>query len=211
MKKILFICLFIFGCSLQWQEGNLYLCVNTPETKALGNENPNPPDPIGDYWDVDSDVVRLNIRGTHFEYDGSGNRISRRTITFTAPNPAPGLTGNNEDDLISTGENNFSMFTTMEMPENNEFSDNFYTDKLNESDVVIYPNPTRGVLAVEIRNKNPEIPHHLTVFNLSGATIFQKPHIGNYTQIDLSRQPKGVYLLRISSQNSAITWKIIKE
>jgi hypothetical protein len=64
---------------------------------------------------------------------------------------------------------------------------------------------------VEIRNKNPEISHDLTVFNVNGKIIFQKNNVGSYMPIDLSRHPKGVYLLRISSSTSSITWKIIKE
>ena len=55
MKKLLFIGLFIFGISLQWQDGNLYFCINTPPVMALGNENPNPDPnlPGDDYWDND--------------------------------------------------------------------------------------------------------------------------------------------------------------
>ena len=98
-----------------------------------------------------------------------------------------------------------------EMPENNEFLDNFYTDRLNESDVVIFPNPTRGALAVEIRNMNPNIPHQITVFALNGSVIFRKNDIGSFTEIDLSSQPRGTYLLRISSQDTSITWRIIKK
>jgi hypothetical protein len=93
----------------------------------------------------------------------------------------------------------------MDMPENNDITNKFFTDKLNESDVVIYPNPTRGALAVEIRNKNPQIPHQLTVYNVNGSVIFQRSNIDTYTQVDLSSQPKGVYLMRISAQDSFAT------
>ena len=150
-----------------------------------------------------------------FEYDLSGNRIGRKTIVLSAPQSVPSrVSRNNNDDYwedSTSTEDDFSIFNAMEMPENNDVLDKFYTDKLNESDVVIYPNPTRGALAVEIRNKNPEIPHQLTVLNMRGSIIFQQSSIGSYTQIDLSSQPTGIYLLRISSQNSFITWKIIKE
>jgi hypothetical protein len=87
----------------------------------------------------------------------------------------------------------------------------FYTDKLNESDVVIYPNPTRGVLAVKIRNMNPDVLHRIMVFNLNGAVVFERSNISNYTQINLSAQPKGMYFLRIFSGDTFITWRIIKE
>jgi hypothetical protein len=142
----------------------------------------------------------VNVVST-FEYDLSGNRVGRKTIVLSssqsmaqqsAPNRASSAKGNAED-------------------ENEDLLDKFYTGKLNESDVVIFPNPTKGALAVEIRNKNPEIPHQITVFNINGSIVFQKNNIGKFTEIDLSARPSGVYLLRISSQNSFITWRVIKE
>ena len=141
---------------------------------------------------------------TIFVHDASGNRIGRHTIILSSPQSAPrrasAFAGNPdaENDYFSNEEDL-------------EISDNFFTDKLNESDVVIFPNPTRGALAVEIRNMNSEIPHQITVFNLNGSIVFQKNDIGNFTEIDLSIQPRGVYLLRISSPDSFITWRIIKE
>ena len=103
----------------------------------------------------------------------------------------------------------FERFGDVKTPE--ELPEKIYTDKLNESDVVIYPNPTRGALAVEIRNINPEIPHRLTVFNLNGTVVFERLNISNFTQIDLFSQPSGMYFLRIFSGDTFITWKIVKE
>jgi hypothetical protein len=135
----------------------------------------------------------------YFSYDASGNRKSR-TITLPAPAPPPSGT----DFLVEHG-------LAHGLLEKQELSEEVYTDKLNESDVIIFPNPTRGALAVEIRNKNPQISHHLTVFNLNGAIVFQRSNIGNYTEIDLSSRPKGVYLMRIGARDSSVIWKIIKE
>jgi len=153
-------------------------------------------------------------------YDASGNRTGRRTIVLPSLQPVPQSTPyrtsampkNTEDknDYILE-EGDFWTTYTMEMSENNEHLEKFYMDRLNESDVVIFPNPTRGALAVEIRNMNPEISHQITVLNLNGSIVFQKNNIGNFTEIDLSSRPRGAYLLRISSQDSLISWKIIKE
>jgi len=149
---------------------------------------------------------------TSFEYDDSGHRTSMlRTIVMSAPSQAPPSEENDVHNLALTEEENTPIFGSFETPENNSFSEEFFTDKLKESDIFIYPNPTKGALAVEIRNKNPQASHQLTVYTMSGAVIFQQSQVGNYTPINLSSQPKGVYLLRISSQNSFVTWKIIKE
>ncbi|MCL2413492.1 MAG: T9SS type A sorting domain-containing protein [Bacteroidales bacterium] len=153
--------------------------------------------------------------GTRFDYDASGNRTGRNTIILSAPQQsAP----NESSTMPKNDEKESGYYLTNEeegfvfgVPENNELFNNFYTDRLHQSDVVIFPNPIRGALAVEIRNKNLEIPHQITVLNLSGSIVFQKNNIENFTEIDLSSQPSGVYLLRISSPDSFITWKIIKE
>jgi len=158
--------------------------------------------------------------GVSFDYDASGNRVGR-VIVLSSPQsapqqspqqaPAPNENEENDGDFISNNEVDFLASDVVKTPENNEISNKFYTDKLNESDVVIFPNPTRGALAVQIQNRNPDISHQLTVFNSRGSIVFQRSGIENFTEIDLSSQPTGVYLLRISSQNSFISWKIIKE
>jgi len=131
---------------------------------------------------------------TTFTYDASGNRTSRNTIRLNA-----------------FSEEAVSVMSAMEMPQNNEVLKHFYTDSLNESDVVIFPNPTRGALAVEILNMNPDVAHHITVLSVRGLVVFRKDNVMNFTEIDLSAQPRGVYLLRISAQDRFITWRIIKE
>jgi len=160
---------------------------------------------------------------TTFRYDESGNRIARNTIVLRTqhsepdyepqggPRRAGAVPRGDEEDYCSDDEAYFVPTSTMEMPENNEILEHFYTDRLNESDVVIFPNPTRGALAVEILNMNPNVPHQITVLSVRGLVVFQKNNITNFTEIDLSAQPRGVYLLRISSQERFITWKIIKE
>ena len=162
--------------------------------------------------------------GVSFCYDASGNRMGRTIVlssSQSAPQqspqqspqqaPAPNENEKNDNDFIPNNGTDFLTSDVVKSPENNEISNKFYTDKLNESDVVIFPNPTRGALAVQIQNRNPEISHQLTVFNSRGSIVFQRSGIENFTEIDLSAQPTGVYLLRISSQNSFISWKIIKE
>jgi len=150
---------------------------------------------------------------TSFEYDDSGHRTSMlRTIVMSAPSQAPvHMPPTEENTVYALALNNEEEAPVFGSSEINSFSEDVYTDKLKESDIFIYPNPTKGALAVEIRNKNPQASHQVTVYTMSGAVIFQQSQVGDYTPIDLSSQPRGVYLLRISSQNSFITWKIIKE
>ncbi|MCL2683437.1 MAG: hypothetical protein FWE63_08185, partial [Bacteroidales bacterium] len=103
---------------------------------------------------------------TSFEYDDSGHRTSMlRTIVMSAPSQAPGHTPPSEENevynLALNNEEEAPMFGSVEIPEHNSFSEDVYTDKLKESDIFIYPNPTKGALAVEIRNKNPQASHQV--------------------------------------------------
>ena len=143
---------------------------------------------------------------TQFTYDASGNRILRNTIILSPALAPPPVFA--EEDSLGFFSN---LESILNAPDSADLSERFYSDRLNESDVFIFPNPTRGALAVEIRNKDPKIPHHLAVYNLRGSAVVQQSNIPNYIQIDLSSQPKGMYILRITSQNTFITWKIIKE
>jgi YD repeat-containing protein len=157
--------------------------------------------------------------GTSFGYDASGNRTSR-TIVLRKKS-APKSTNDSvnpkaksaKPELLAAGADLQSEpFTDTSAPATeDETSEPVYTDKLKESDVLIYPNPTQGALAVEIRNMNPKVPYQLQVFSMSGATVFERTNVSNYTAIDLSARPQGVYVLRISAGDSFVTWKIIKE
>ena len=152
------------------------------------------------------------VIGTSFRYDASGNRIGRRTIILRSSAAMAGamLTTAGDEHINLYGQQDFGLSPTLGTPENILFN-NFYADRLNESDVIIFPNPTRGALAVEIRNMNPNIAHQITVLSLNGLIVFRKDNIGNFTEIDLSSHPRGVYLLRISSADWFSTWTIIKE
>ncbi len=137
---------------------------------------------------------------TTFIYDASGNRTLRNTIVlspYSAPSPA-----NAPLKAKSVPEEDSLVFETPPTE---------YVDKLQESDVLIYPNPTKGALAVEIRNMDPNVAYRLEVFNMNGLTVFQQSRVSSYTPIDLSSKPKGMYVLRISAGDKFVTWKIIKE
>lgn len=72
--------------------------------------------------------------------------------------------------------------------------------KLN-SNINIYPNPTSGIINIE-----ETINSEILITDITGKIIFNGINI---TKIDLSNQPKGLYLLKISSNNKTRTQKII--
>jgi len=72
--------------------------------------------------------------------------------------------------------------------------------------VTLSPNPTTGWFTL-----SSEEPVKLEIYNLSGKEIysFQEDHLEK--KIDLSNQPKGVYLLRIKTKTGVYTEKIVRE
>lgn len=86
-----------------------------------------------------------------------------------------------------------------------------YSDLLSEKTIKIYPNPTDGFLQVEISRLDDGDRCDLDVFNLSGANIIHQNVNEQLTDLDLSSQPNGVYVLKIKINNDETSWKIIKK
>jgi len=66
--------------------------------------------------------------------------------------------------------------------------------------ITAYPNPCKGTLSI---NGNFD---QLTIFNLSGRTVYSSDKRSSY---DLSFLEDGIYLLKINSNNSITTQKLI--
>ena len=76
-------------------------------------------------------------------------------------------------------------------------------DDLRDSEVLIYPNPTTGVLNILAKNDIK-----IDVTNLLGETITT---IENKSRIDLSRFSNGMYILNITYNDLTIQHKVIKQ
>lgn len=75
-------------------------------------------------------------------------------------------------------------------------------------DVTTYPNPTSSVLNMKFQGDLSEgLKYEL--YNLLGQSMLNGRIANSTTEIDLSRLPSAVYLLKISNQNN-INFKIFK-
>jgi len=125
-----------------------------------------------------------------FEYDTAGNRTFRRSITIRSATVK---------EILDEEE--------MEMDEQPQV----FTDVLAQSTIHIYPNPTKGLLRVEITGYGENNPVSLQVYDMNGRALMQESNVVSSTTIDLSSQPAGVYILRLVSDTEKNEWKIIKE
>lgn len=71
----------------------------------------------------------------------------------------------------------------------------------------IYPNPNKGHFTVKANSSNQF--NTIEIYNLLGKRVISSSFGDNSIEIDISNQPKGVYLLKIVSNNDIIIQKII--
>jgi len=76
-----------------------------------------------------------------------------------------------------------------------------------ESAIQIYPNPTSGLLTLELAASDL---YQIEIISLSGQSVFSSQMEGPTSQIDLSPFRKGVYFITIRSEDYILTRKIIK-
>jgi len=124
------------------------------------------------------------IKAQHIDYyyDNAGNR-TERTIIMPAPAYAP------------------------QAPDEATAID----DVVSEYAIKIYPNPTKGHLAVEVVNAPSLLDGQLALYDSGGRMLENATISSSYTTLDLSAYPSGVYILRIQINDETINWKIIKE
>lgn len=82
--------------------------------------------------------------------------------------------------------------------------------KVNLNNVSIYPNPTSGIVNIEVSNSSIT---EITLNSIDGKLVhFKKTPNVNYYSLDLSSYEKGIYLLNLKTlEGEFITKKIIKQ
>ena len=89
---------------------------------------------------------------------------------------------------------------------NENYMDDAFDFKIN-----IFPNPTKGVLKINIEGSIQNQNLMIEVYNIQGALILEQKANANFNVVDLSKHPKGTYLLVFSLGETSSKWKIIKE
>lgn len=83
-----------------------------------------------------------------------------------------------------------------------------YSDMLSDHQIRIAPNPTKGRVKVSILNNDANFD--VRVYSSNGKMLLSQSSVRNRTEIDLTSQPNGIYILVISLGQRETTWKIIK-
>ena len=78
------------------------------------------------------------------------------------------------------------------------------------NDIILYPNPGNGQFTVSLVKSEKVL---LAVFDVNGRLIFQQnEHIlnNNELNVDISSMEKGVYFIKLKSNNLIQTYRYIK-
>jgi len=125
--------------------------------------------------------------GISYAYDLAGNRISRKLVTLGS-----GVSHVKKQGSITEPEP-----TAME-------------EKLGDNTITIYPNPTKGALAVgisgEILNKIS-----ITLYTAQGALLQNKIADSDITPIEMNSYSVGWYILRVIAEGKVTEFKVIKQ
>jgi hypothetical protein len=122
----------------------------------------------------------------YYHYDNAGNRTGR-TIYL-------------EDNKGST--------SLKKKDVKEVFTDNTFKSQ----SIKIYPNPTRGLLSIEV----PEDPENIAEIQIiltdtNGKVILNKTKAPLITEVNLSTKPNGLYILIMKKGVVTSKWKIIKQ
>lgn len=86
-----------------------------------------------------------------------------------------------------------------------------YEEELSETKVTIYPNPTRGMLKVDISGVEKFENARISLYDLTGKLLQQWAGISQSNEIDLSERTPGMYIMQVVYNGKISSWKIIKE
>lgn len=91
------------------------------------------------------------------------------------------------------------------------FGDESISEKIGKRLIKIYPNPTKGLIKIELSELSKSTEITLNVYDLNGCQIYSfKGSSLNITEIDLSRHNNGIFILEIGIDCETTTYKIIK-
>lgn len=127
-------------------------------------------------------IMSVQAQTVQFSYDAAGNRIKREVIRLKQ-------SFESENDSLNCIQP--------------------VTTQLQDARVVIYPNPTKGMLILEI--SDPGIQNEVIIITSQGNIILHRKALKSATTLDLSAYPAGLYILQLNIDNMTSEWKIIKE
>jgi hypothetical protein len=131
------------------------------------------------------DVTVNHTPALKYKYDLAGNRTHRNIIYLNSSKKS-----SQANDPKKTEE---------------------FVDMLDDLKITIWPNPTEGKLFVALHGMDASLGSYLTVYNMGGVPIRKYKDLDGETEIDLTGDPPGMYVIVISANGKISQWKVIKK
>jgi len=119
-----------------------------------------------------------------YAYDNAGNRISRKIV------------------LLNSSPTHVKKDTISPAP---------VKEQLGDRTITIFPNPTKGALAVEITGGSDKDEIRIMLISGQGIQLKTMKAQTGTTPLDLRAYPPGWYILRVKSGEKVTEFKIIKQ
>jgi hypothetical protein len=120
--------------------------------------------------------------------------------------------------VISGLDSTTTYYYSVQTIDNSKLASEFASEKLFvyeqssieeiETGINVYPNPTNGLLKIELNENNRIVM--LKVTTISGMELISRSVNENIFFLDLSSYPGGVYLIRTFSNGGVSTMRVIK-
>ena len=149
------------------------------------------------------------LRGQQVEYiyDAAGNRTTRQVVVLrkssekSAEKSAASKSAVADKDKTDASQPEIQAASTPEM----------YADLLGERKVLIYPNPTQGMIRIEFQEYGDMKDARMLLYDIKGKLLRQVNRVEPSNILDLSQYPAGMYILQMIEGKMKSEWKIIKE
>lgn len=95
-------------------------------------------------------------------------------------------------------------------PSKSPSSGKSYYDSFGDRIVKIVPNET-GIVKVSVQNMQPADNGDVAVYSLKGTEVLRQALSVAEALVDISENPKGVYILKVTVNGKTTAWKITKK
>lgn len=117
-----------------------------------------------------------------FGYDAAGNRVMRRVIELRM--------GHSRERTSDTSH---------------------CSVQLGSARINVYPNPTDGVVTMELPADYPSVYCKATVYDNNGRLLFERSAVAGNIIIDLTGYTPGNYIIDLAVNDEHSFWKVIKK
>jgi hypothetical protein len=166
-------------------------------------------------------MTQSNPLARQYDYYAAGNRILRKVVNMSLPQRAPPAP---QDSTLETRDNRDSRDpspqTSYPTPQTSDLipstshssplASHFYVEKIAQTEIKIYPNPTTEKITLEIFGWETLQTGIFKLYNLSGQLLQEQPVHSVSTEVSLANLPKGAYILKVQINDRIEDWKIIK-